>query len=103
MKMHRGDESIVLDGHPGLAFDHPRVDDVLAGITFHLTQQRRDRHGATGDHRLHVSVDEIGELLAVVTKEGANFGHDTASRKRWLRIGGRYQCGTTRTLVEEGR
>ena len=100
MQMNSRHQSICFDRHPGLALDDPRVDDVLAGIAFHLTQQRGHGNRTTGDDRLDVCVDEIGELVAIVASKGSNLRHDTASRNRCLRIGGRYQCGTTQILVD---
>src|SRR5215210_923276 len=73
------DEPVVLDRHPGLALDHARIDDILASITLHLAQQRRDRHGTPWDDRLHVGVHEISQLITIMTKERANLGHDAAS------------------------
>ena len=99
VQMHRGHQSIRFDRHPRLAFDDPGVDDVLGGIAFHLTQQRGHRNRTAGDDRFDVRVDEIGELVAIVASKGSNLRHDTASRKRCVRIGGRYQCGTTQILV----
>ena len=84
VQVRRGNEPVVFDRDPRLALDHPRIDDVLTRVAFHLTQQCGDGYGAAGDHRLHMCIDKIRELLAVVTEERADFGHDTASRKRWF-------------------
>jgi hypothetical protein len=67
--VRRGHDPAVLFGHQGDALAHPRVHDGLVWPAFQRAEHGVHRYAHPGYHRLGVSVDKPGELLAVVAAE----------------------------------
>jgi hypothetical protein len=69
-----GDNTITLDGHQGAPTHDPRVDDRLAGVTGKAVGKVGGGQREPGDDRVEVRVEQVGELIEMVGREGDDLG-----------------------------
>jgi hypothetical protein len=79
LEMGGRDDSVVFQTHDGVAVDHPRIDDVLGDVAFHLGEECCHGHRAAGKHRGNVPVRQRRQAVAIVASERANLGHRATS------------------------
>ena len=68
----------------------PRIGDELVGLSGELAEYGVDGDGYPGDHGGDMRIDQIGELITVVTVEGAHFPHERPPGSPVRHKGGRH-------------